>query len=290
MQQDKNTQFLLPNKSIRGQLVQLDTSWQQLQQSQDYSEALSSLLGESLAAVSALASTVKLEGSMIMQVQGDGALSTLVAQANNKGDIRGLARLRDTTGENLSFPELIGDSRFVITIEGEGAQRYQGIVKCEGTSMSDLFNLYFKQSEQLATQLWLAANREQAACFLLQQLPSDSSEAQKEKGWEHARVLADTLKQDELLSLTPEELLHRLFHEEDVQVFPSHTLQFKCQCSREQVCAVIESMGENDAMALIAEEGEFKADCEFCGVSYVFDAVDIASLFSATQNAPVQAQ
>ncbi len=290
MQQGKNTQFLLKDRNIRGQIVQLSQAWQDIQSTQHYSDQLAQVLGQSIAAVAALASTVKLDGSMIMQVQGDGPISTLVAQATHNGNLRGLVRTRSKLDENANFSQLVGEARFVITIEAQGAQRYQGIVECEGEVIADSFNAYFTQSEQLATRLWLMADRKQAACFLLQQLPSDNKQTQINADWEHSCILADTLSDEELATLSPTALLHRLFHEEDVEVFPSTDLQFACQCSTAKVQNVIVNMGETDAMALIAEEGEINADCEFCAKTYRFDKIDVASMFSATQSAPTATQ
>lgn len=287
---DQNARFMLPKHHVRGQLVQLQYSYQSIIANADYPAEIAQLLGQALAAVSALGSIIKLRGSIILQVQGDGPLHTLVAQANNAGEIRGLAHGYDDIDTESSFPEWLGKGRLVMTIDGEGAQRYQGIVSIEGEQLSDVLDRYFEQSEQLQTHLHLAANGERAACFLLQKMPTTPSKEEGEQGandsWQHLKILAQTLQDNELLTLDTETLLTRLFHEESVQLFEPSPLVFRCRCSREKVIPVIEQMGYSEAMLLVDEEGEIRADCEFCNQSHRFDRVDVASLFKAGKQAP----
>jgi len=283
---DQNTRFMLPEHHIRGQIVQLEHSYQSILANADYPLEIAQLLGQALAAVSALGSIIKLRGSIILQVQGDGPLHTLVAQANNAGEIRGLAHGYDEIKAQSNFAEWVGKGRLVITIDGEGAQRYQGIVSIEGAQLSDVLTRYFEQSEQLQTHLHLAADGERAACFLLQQMPASSSDNTAADSWQHINILAQTLQDEELLTLDTDTLLTRLFHEESVQLYTPSPLVFRCRCSREKVIPVIKQMGYEEAMQLVAEEGEIRADCEFCNQSHRFDRVDVAGLFKAGKHAP----
>jgi len=277
---------MLPQHHIRGQIVQLQHSYQSILANADYPAEIAQLLGQALAAVSALGSIIKLRGSIILQVQGDGPLHTLVAQANNAGEIRGLAHGYNEIENESSFAEWVGKGRLVMTIDGEGAQRYQGIVSIEGTQLSDVLTRYFEQSEQLQTHLHLAADGERAACFLLQQMPSSSSNNAATDSWQHIDILSQTLQDDELLTLDIDTLLTRLFHEEEVQLFEPSPLVFRCRCSREKVIPVIKQMGYEEAMQLVEEQGEIRADCEFCNQSHRFDRVDVAGLFIAGKPAP----
>lgn len=283
---DQNTRFMLPEHHIRGQIVQLQHSYQSILANADYPPEIAKLLGQALAAVSALGSIIKLRGSIILQVQGDGPLHTLVAQANNAGEIRGLAHGYDAIRAEANFAEWVGKGRLVITIDGEGAQRYQGIVSIEGEQLSDVLTRYFDQSEQLQTHLHLAADGERAACFLLQQMPASSGDKTAADSWQHINILAQTLHDQELLTLDSETLLTRLFHEEEVQLFEPSALLFRCRCSREKVIPVIKQMGYEEAMQLVEEQGEIRADCEFCNQAHRFDRVDVAGLFKAGKHAP----
>ena len=282
---DQNTRFMLPDHHVRGQIVQLKHSYQSILANADYPPQIAQLLGQTLAAVSALGSTIKLRGSIILQVQGDGPLHTLVAQANNAGEIRGLAHGYESIKDENHFAELLGKGRLVMTIDGSGSQRYQGIVSIEGDQLSEVLDRYFEQSEQLLTHVHLAADGERAACFLLQQMPAANGQMSADS-WRHLSILSQTLKDDELLGLEPEQLLTRLFHEEEVQLFEPSPLIFRCRCSREKVIPVIMQMGYDDAMQLAEEEGEIRADCEFCNQSHRFDRVDVASLFKAGNKTP----
>ena len=280
---DQNTRFLIANQHVRGQIVKLEHSYQSILANASYTQQVAELLGQALAAVAALGSIIKLRGSIIMQVQGDGAIHTLVAQANNAGEIRGLAH-GDQTVEHINNP-LLGNGRLVMTIEAEGSQRYQGIVQIQGEQLSCSLGAYFKQSEQLPTHIHLAANAQHAACFLLQQLPNGANNVEGES-WQHIKILSETLQDEELISLEVEQILFRLFHEQTVTIFEPIALKFNCRCSRAKIEPVIIQMGYGDAMQLVQEQGEFKAQCEFCNRSHSFDQVDVAALFESAQNAP----
>jgi len=292
---DQNTRFLLPEQHVRGQIVQLKHSYQSILANADYPPDIARLLGQALAAVAALGSIIKLRGSIILQVQGDGPLHTLVAQANNAGEIRGLAHGYESIGEQSGFTELLAQGRLVMTIDGEGTQRYQGIVSIEGEQLSSVLDRYFEQSEQLLTHIHLAADGQHAACFLLQQMPGtgNTGSGDPETGrqgvdddWQHLKILSQTLSDEELLTLEPQTLLHRLFHEQQVQLFEPSSLIFRCRCSREKVIPVIRQMSYEQAMQLVDEEGEIRADCEFCNQSHRFDRVDVAGLFKAAGKPP----
>lgn len=289
---DTNTRFLIPELSVRGQVVKLSRSYQSILVNAPYPPAVARMLGEALAAVGALGSIIKLRGSIILQAQGDGPLHTLVAQANNAGEIRGLAHGYENIGAYASFNDLLGKGRLVLTIDAEHGRRYQGIIALEDDSLSEVLKTYFAQSEQLKTHLLLAANDRQAACFLLQQLPGEGREGPElaENHWQHAQILAATLTDEELLELPTEQILHRLYHEHDVQLFVPHKLVFHCRCAREKVIPAIMQMGYAEAMQLVEEQGEISANCEFCNQLYRFDRVDVATLFKASGKAPSQPQ
>lgn len=274
---DQNTRFLLPDYHVRGQIIKLDKAFQSVLANANYAVPVAKVLGQALAAVSALGSIIKLRGSIIMQTQGDGAIKTLVAQANNAGEIRGLAHGTKNIKDDLGFKAMLGKGRMVMTIDGEGAKRYQGIIELQGEQLSETLEAYFEQSEQLQTYIHLASNGQQAACFLCQQLPSDAQDALNH--WQHVKALSHTLSDDELLELSEQDILHRLFHKEDVQVFEPKALVFNCRCSREKVVPAIIQMGWGEAMALVDEQGEIRADCEFCNQAHRFDKVDVAGLF-----------
>ena len=179
-----------------------------------------------------------------------------------------------------SLQDLVGDGRFVITLDPkDGNQAYQGIVALEGESIAGILRNYMTRSEQLETRLWLVANEKCAAGMLLQKLP-EQPDALDVDVWDRASRLADTLKPDELLTLTAGELVHRLYHEEDIRLFDAQAVTFHCTCSRENVANMLRMLGRAEIDSIIEERGDVEVHCEFCNQHYVFDRVDADAVFS----------
>ena len=270
--------FLFEGAGVRGEFVRLGSSFRALLDNHDYPPAIARQVGKALASVSLLSATVKLDGSLILQIQGDGQMHTLVAQADSNGAIRGLARWRgDVRNHNRTLAELAGKGHIVMTIDAAGSERYQGIVALHGDSLAETLREYFVRSEQLPTRIWLACEGGLAAGLLLQKLPAGHG---TEEAWEHLVTLSDTISGDELLALPFRDLLHRLYHQESVRLFDAEPVVFRCSCSREKVERVLIGMGQEEVESILAEEGEVRADCEFCLGKYRFDSVDVAALFA----------
>ncbi len=239
-----------------------------------------------LAAASLLSATLKFDGSLIIQIRGNGPISMLVAQADNQQAIRGLAHWNgDVLEGNLS--SLFGDGVLVMTIKPTKGKAYQGVVRLEGDSLADALQAYFTQSEQLKTRLWFAVNNERAVGLLLQELPAHNGE---KADWERVEMLANTITDNELLSLNFKDVIHRLFHEESVRLYDPQTVEFKCDCSKEKVEASLLTLGLEELRSLIEERGVIEADCDFCNQHYQFDAIDIEQLFNKEKlsGSPVQ--
>ena len=275
-EQDKLRRFLFENIGVRGEWVKLEQSWQGIRRYQEGPEHVMHQLGQALAAVAMLSATVKFKGSIILQAQGNGALKTLVAQSTEQRKIRGLIRSRQQVPTG-SLQTMFGEGCMVLTIESENAEPYQGIVPLKGRNLSEALETYFNQSEQLNTRIWLGADNQGAAGLLLQELPSV---AYDKEGWERITMLAETLTERELLGLDCAPLLHRLFNQEKVRLFDSEPVEFACHCSKNRIGATLESMGRNELEAILAEQGEIRVNCEFCGRRYRFDQADLERLFA----------
>jgi molecular chaperone Hsp33 len=268
--------FLFEEVGVRGEWVRLTDSWQQAKQHQVLNTAVENQLGQALAAVTLLSATIKFEGSMILQAQGDGALRTLVAQATHDKKIRGLVRYNSEVTQQ-TLPDMMGNGRLVLTIDSENAAPYQGVVALEGETLADMLHTYFLQSEQLQTRLWLFANEKQAVGLFLQELPAQSG---YEKDWERIELLANTIKAEELFSLDCEDILYRLFNEEKVRTFPAEAVQFSCSCSEEKISNTLKNLGQAELEAILAERGMIEVDCEFCGKKYRFSKDEMTAFFS----------
>lgn len=293
METDSLRRFMLTNTRVRGEWVHLDATWQGLLANDDYPDPVKNVLGEALAAVLLLSATIKYEGSLILQIKATGPIHLLVVQANSDGTVRGLARYKDEAfaqfddEDKLVLSVLFGEqATMVITVQPHQGKPYQGIVALTGDTMQACLQAYFAQSEQLATRLYLAADDTACAGLLLQQLPEQHHD--DDDGWQRATILADTLQDVELLTWDNETLLQRLYHEEQVTVFPSRPIRFQCSCSVARIEAAIQSLGEQEAQTIVSEQGHIQVDCEFCNQHYRFDHVDVKRIFTPTAMNPSQ--
>ncbi|MBA3024015.1 MAG: Hsp33 family molecular chaperone HslO [Gammaproteobacteria bacterium] len=276
---DSLSRFLFEHLPLRGEIVRLDDVWQHVIDRHDYPPVLRDMMGELCAAAVLLAATLKLDGSMVLQVHGKGAVKLLVVECSGDLELRATAKWEgDLTQGRLQ--DLVGDGRFVITLDPkDGGQAYQGIVPLEGDSIADILQGYMTRSEQLETRLWLAADGTSAGGMLLQRLP-EQGETDDEDAWGRATKLADTLKPEELLDLPAAELVHRLYHEEDIRMFEAQPVVFRCTCSRENVANMLRMIGREEVDEILAEREEIEVHCEFCNERYVFDKVDADAVFA----------
>lgn len=284
-ERDSLQRFLIEHTNVRGEWVHLDATWQAVLERGDYPPVVRETLGEALAAVALLAATIKFKGSLILQVSGDGPIGMLVVQATSGHTLRGLAHWNGEVpaGDLVSR---FGNGRIVITIDpGEGMERYQGVVELAGASLAESLRDYFERSEQLPTQLWLAADGTSAAGLLLQRMPGHDVDSD---AWNRTVTLAETVTREELLTLNARQVLHRLYHEEDVRLFERDPVSFRCGCSRERVAEMILGLGPDEARSILEDEGQVDVTCEFCNARYHFDAVDIEQIFAAADRPPVK--
>jgi molecular chaperone Hsp33 len=292
---DTLQKFMFEHAGVRGELVEIPNTWQQILSHQAYPPAVKTILGELLAASALLSANLKFNGTMIMQIYGDGPVKLLVVECDAQLKMRATAKLRDGSviEDDASLSDLIhshGEGRFVITLDPNdklpGQQAYQGIVPLDGDTIAVIIENYMMRSEQLDTKLWLAADSQVARGMLLQKLPKTGGlEAKVEdetEAWNRAVMLASTLKQEELLSTDVNTLLHRLFWEENIRVFEPQQPQFYCNCSREKVGNMLKMLGQPEIDTAIAELGKLDINCDFCGKHYAFDQVDCAQLFVAS--------
>lgn len=280
---DQIQRFLFDDTNVRGEIVNLQQAYAEVLDKHAYPQAVSRQLGELLSAVALLTETVKLDGTVSLEVRGQGAVRLLMAESNPGGDLRAIARLDDEAAlpeENTSLTSLVGEAQIVITLDPREGQRYQGIVAVEADSLAACLEDYFARSEQLATRLWLAADGRRAAGMLLQQLPDDEANSDPD-AWERTAHLATTLSDAELLDLEQRELLHRLFHEEQTRVFDPKTLRFGCTCTRERIANALHGLGAEELRSIVREQGEVETQCHFCHSHYRFNAADIEALIES---------
>ena len=277
---DLRQRFYFAHSPVRGEIVQLTQTLDDIFKKHDYPLAIRTLLGELLTASVLLTATLKLEGRLSLQARGNGALKMMMAECNHHHEIRGIAQLDEhaTFTHDASLKNCLGEGILVITLEPEHGQRYQGVVPLEGETISRCLESYFSQSEQLPTRLWLASDATHAAGLLLQALPQ-SQDDEDEDRWPRVVQLTQTLKSAELLELSTDEELYRLYHEESVTLPDAEKISFACTCSRENTANALVSIGQAECDDIVAEQGDIRLNCQFCHTEYVFTARDINLLF-----------
>ncbi len=281
---DQLKRFLFTHNPIRGEHVSLDASWREIvAQSETKGKALT-LLGHALTAATLLVETLKIEGGVSLQIRGTGAIHLLMAEATSAHTIRGIVRQSREFGDENQLRQIFESDKLVITIRNKAGNPHQGIVPLDGDSISDALQAYFDQSEQLSTRIWFACDEQSTSGMLLQKLPT---EEQDKDGWNRILLLAGTIQPKELLELKAEVLLHRLFHEETLEVFEPKAIEFSCTCSQQRTREMLVSLGKSEINNLIEEQNEVAVTCEFCNANYSFDIVDLEQLFLEGDDLPL---
>ncbi|MCZ4294723.1 Hsp33 family molecular chaperone HslO [Vibrio sinaloensis] len=273
--------YLFEDLSVRGELVQLDEAYQRIISSKEYPAPIQKLLGELLVSTTLLTATLKFEGSITMQLQGDGPVSLAVINGDHDQKIRGVARFEGDIADDATIHDLMGKGHLVITIDPKKGERYQGIVGLEGENLSEILETYFANSEQLKTRLWLRAGeyegKAHAAGMLIQVMPDGTGTPDD---FEHLEQLTNTVKDEELFSLEANELLYRLYNQEKVRVFEPQPVEFFCGCSRERSGAAILTIERTEINDILAEIGSISLHCDYCGTNYSFDEAEVSELFN----------
>ncbi|MCK9514466.1 MAG: Hsp33 family molecular chaperone HslO [Ottowia sp.] len=293
--------FIFDGLPVRGALVRLTDTWQELLQRRSasgqgsgYPQPVVHMLGQMTAAATLLRSSIKFDGSLILQVAGDGPVPVAVAEVDAQLRLRAMATLSAPIEEDTTLVQLVnaaGRGRCAITLDprglGPGRKAWQGVVPLADasgqplTSVAQMITGYMRQSEQLETALVLAADTRAACGLMVQRMPGQQgSDADA-----HTRLgtLAQSLGAQELLELDAATILRRLFWDEPLQLLDIARPAFHCTCDRQRVAAMLQGLGEAEVMAILREQERVEVNCEFCGAQQRFDAVDVAALFSAGQ-------
>lgn len=286
--------FLFDDTQIRGEIVTLEHSYHQATEHQMLPSEGKKMLGRFLAATVLMAETLKIEGTVSLQVRGDaGPVRFAFAEANSNGQLRCMLKMHDNIAAQDSFftqdiPSVFQGGVLTITIDPNEGDRYQGIVPLEGDTLAACLEAYFVRSEQLQTRFYLFADSNRVSGLMLQALPleiEDNKEnaAKREafnEAWNTALALSDTLTQEELLSDTHEVLLNKLYNELPCRLFPGRNLVFGCSCNETRCANALASLGKDEVNALLQESSPIVIDCEFCAAHYEFDENKLAPLFN----------
>lgn len=275
---DTLQRFIFEHANIRGDIAHLDETFTTIINQHPYPTGVKKLLGEAMLSCLLLTGSIKFEGSLSLQFQGDERLPLLIVQCDHQQHIRAFAQF----GEGLESDDYLDaylKGTLAITISQDNqTQPWQSIVPIQSTSMSENLMHYFAQSEQIPSYVCLAVSETQAAGLLLQLMPEQDI-MQREQFWEYAVAIGQTIKEEELLNLDNVTLLHRLYHETELRLFDSRPVRFQCRCSRTKMKQVLRIVGEKDCQELLAEAGAVEVNCDFCNRSYRFDPIDVTLIF-----------
>lgn len=287
------SRFLFDEKPIRGEYVHLQKSYQTILAQHNYPPPLRRILGEALAVAALLAAIIKFEGRLSVQFRGAGNLKFLLAQCDNQFNLRGLAKWQGEITEDV-LSAALKEGLLVIMIDSPNNKKpYQGIVAWRGDSLLASIEGYFRDSEQLATKLWLAVDEKQAVGVLLQILPTkhhaDDFSIEDEQllaHWHSILGLTTHLNTEDLLSLDYPDLLKKTYSEEMIRIFPSEIVRFGCSCSRERSEDAIYLLGWEEAEDELNKKKTLVVTCDFCNQAYFFDRAEVTAVFARKDNPP----
>ncbi len=271
--------FLFKDLDIRGQHLSLIDTWQDMIQNRGYSVLVRQLFGELSALAIFLANGIKHKGKLTLQVQGSGIVSLLLVEVTSALKIRGMVRSDSTIEEDDSLDKILGEGQIVATLyNSQTDHSFQSLVPINQKGLIATFEDYFFQSEQLESRLWVSSTQENLCAMLLQKMPE--ADQHDSEGWHRVGTLSDTITQDELNSLDAESLLHRLFHEETLQLFNADWVGYECEQNKERFEKIIYDLGEQDARDLLKERGEIAIHNEICNEHLFFDEQDVDRIFA----------
>lgn len=291
---DSLKKFLFEDRSVRIESVELTQTWLAAQAHHTYAPCVAAQLGELVAAATLLSATLKFDGSLLLQLQGDGAIALMVVECRADLSVRATVKMRERalpTVPNLrSLVNPGGTAKFIVVLDPPkhtpGRQVYQGIVPLEGDNIAAALEQYMLRSEQLDTRIWLAADSQRCTGLLLQRLPVQGGNQQAElltaeESWNRAQHLTQTLNQAEMLSIDQETLLHRLFWDELLRAFEPRAITWRCSCSHARVADMLRMLGKPEVQDMFQEQDSVEIACEFCGQPYTFGAQEALTLFTA---------
>ena len=316
--------FIFEGLPVRGFLVQMKDTWTEILSRRrsnpdtgEYPKPVRALLGEMTAAAVLLQSNIKFDGALILQIWGDGPLKVAVVEVQPDLRVRATAKVIGEVSEDTPLSQMINQhhgGRCSITYDPQsrrpGQQPYQGVVPLEnddGTSyerLSDILEHYMRRSEQLDTTMVLGADDVNCAGLLIQRMPIkgqdnlggeqiefEADALDQNEDYKRISILTASLSTHELLNLSSEKILHRLYWEEKLALLATEGPQslsphFGCTCSRARVGAMIQNLGIEEAQSILSEREDIEVSCDFCGANYKFDAVDTAQLFKSSDPQP----
>jgi len=270
--------FLFKDLNIRGQHLKINQAWQELIKDRGYPCVLKKLLGELTILSIMLANGMKHTGKITLQVQGQGPVNLLVVEVTHELKLRGVAKTNQKITQQITADQLLGNGKILVTLENTQTDTlFQSYVERTESSLIESFENFFSQSEQLPTKLWIASDELSLSGVMIQKLP-DSNSIDPD-GWNRITSLTTTITNEELCNLEPKELLHRLFHEEVLEIFESLKIEYHCPQDKKKIENMILALGEEEAKKILEEQGEIVIHNDICNFHLRFTKEDITRIF-----------
>lgn len=288
--EDYSARFVIEAHPVHGRLVRLGETLDQILKAHDYPPQIANLLGEACVLAVLVGASLKFEGRLILQAQGDGVVRYVVADYDTKGGLRGFCRFdpeelaalvaaNEGSFQSLGAQALLGKGTFIMTLDPENhGERYQGITPIEGESLALCAETYFRQSEQVPTQIKLACTESagedgpnwRAAGAMIQAIAGDATRGDTKESFQHIRALFETLGEEELtdFDLPADRLLFRLFHEDGVRLSAAKQIHKLCRCTQERVEGLVQSFTDEEQSEMLEADGKVHITCEYCSKTF----------------------
>jgi molecular chaperone Hsp33 len=278
--------FQIEGQPLRGRIARLGPAIHEILTRHDYPDPVANLLGEACALAALVGASLKFEGRLIVQAQGDGPVSYVVADYDTSGAVRGYCRFDAARVSNLpggflrpGAKALMGEGVFIMTVDqGPDMERYQGVTAIEGETLALCAETYFARSEQTPTRVRLAVGQVdsgrgrqwRAGGFLIQNVAEDQARGPTLEAWSRAQAFFETLGEEELLEpdLPIERLLYRLFHEDGVRAFEPTRLSGFCRCSEARILGMLRTFPPEERAQMVEPDGQIHVTCEYCSRVY----------------------
>lgn len=276
---DSIQRFIFNDYAIRGEVVQLQKSYAALIEGHNYPDCIKTLLAKMQTAICLITSTLKLQGSIMLQIRGQGALHYAYVNSNHLNETRGLASFEEGLS-GTTLKEIVGENAIMsVTVIPDEGQQYQGIIALDKPTIAECIEEYYHQSMQIDTKIYIFADIEKAVAggMLLQVLPSDNHKKQAED-FNHCTTLADTLTAAEVLTLDSQDVIYRLFNQDSVNIFPNEPICFKCMCSREHFHEMLSHLNPNEISEIISGPGSAEIECHCCGKKYTYNQEELLEI------------
>ena len=276
MSADHIIPFVFDNLPVRGALIHLSRSWRRMLRNHDYDPVVQETLGHAASAIGLIAQSMKFDGAVTLQIQGDGELRMLVMQCTSDLEVRGMVSF-DENGRAKNFGELVNNAHCAITVDA-GDRPHQGIVEIERSSLANSLENYYARSVQVPSHVMLVSDDSLSGGILLQQMPGQYM--MNDDDWNRLGYIAKTLRTGDFDVSDGMELIGKLFAEDDVRVFRSKPVVFRCRCSQRRAEEVLRMLGEDETQSAMTEQGLVDVTCEYCGRRRSFDPIDISRVFA----------